>query len=450
MLGLWLAMLTACVSESEFDASVQCRWDQARDWDDLYADPVDDIAALEPGTLVRAEHVVDLPAFVVGPLGNGASSRGAHVYRIAYVTELRGEHALGTARVAVPDGDIPDGGFDLVLHGHSTVGAADRCAPSKSRYALGFETPLQPLAARMVANGRLVVAPDYPGLGTPGPHAYMVKTDTGRDMLDAGRAAMSLCDTTRGVVRPPSGRVVLEGHSQGGHAVLAAHEAWERGWAPELELLGTVALNPAAELKLQIERLTRVSPAETPALLALNAYTQWYDDLGTLEDWLVEPWASDLQQGAEEECIARMTPYLDRPVEEWAREEVLEALEARDWPALAPLGDHLERNTPGSFQSEVPVLLRRGSDDWLIQEVVTDALRDRMCDCQVPVQYELLEGANHYSLPRRTADDTVAWIKDRFAGAPAFDDCPPGRPAQCVAESLDREPPRSPMGWVRP
>ena len=67
---------------------------------------------------------------------------------------------------------------------------------------------------------------DYEGLGTPGDHPYLIGVSEGRSVLDMVRAARKL-DSNLGK------RVVIAGHSQGGHAALWA-ASLQRSWTPEL------------------------------------------------------------------------------------------------------------------------------------------------------------------------------------------------------------------------
>lgn len=88
----------------------------------------------------------------------------------------------------------------------------------------------------------VVVASDFEGLGTPGLHPYLAGESEGRGTLDIVKAAQAL-DTGAG------DRVVIWGHSQGGHAALFANQIAAQ-WAPELEIVGTVAGAPPSQLPL--------------------------------------------------------------------------------------------------------------------------------------------------------------------------------------------------------
>ncbi len=78
----------------------------------------------------------------------------------------------------------------------------------------------------------VVVATDYPGLGTPGPHPYLIGESEGRAVLDSVRAARAIEKAHAGK------RFVVWGHSQGGHAALFAGELARR-YAPELSSSGS-------------------------------------------------------------------------------------------------------------------------------------------------------------------------------------------------------------------
>lgn len=60
----------------------------------------------------------------------------------------------------------------------------------------------------MLARGYVVTATDYPGLGMPRPHPYLVGISEGRAVLDSVRAARALPEARA------SGNFAVWGHSQ--------------------------------------------------------------------------------------------------------------------------------------------------------------------------------------------------------------------------------------------
>ena len=127
-----------------------------------------------------------------------------------------------------------------------------RSAPSRD--ATGILTSyVYPDLERWLNAGYAVVRTDYQGLGTPGVHGYLIGKDEGRSVLDIVRAA-------RSVVGHLSNKVVIGGHSQGGHAALWA-AALAKTWTPELKVAGTLAFAPASHLG---EQASLISSVTTP------------------------------------------------------------------------------------------------------------------------------------------------------------------------------------------
>jgi pimeloyl-ACP methyl ester carboxylesterase len=115
---------------------------------------------------------------------------------------------------------------------HGTAGIADGCAPSRIDGA--SDALVLPFAGR----GWPVIAPDYAGLGTEDVQGYGDNDDTGRSTLDAARALSALMPA--GTL---SGRIVMNGHSQGGGSVLSA-QAMEPSYGAGGELALVIAFAP--------------------------------------------------------------------------------------------------------------------------------------------------------------------------------------------------------------
>ncbi len=67
---------------------------------------------------------------------------------------------------------------------------------------------------QLIEQGAVVAATDYPGLGTAGPHPYLVGDSEARAVIDSVRAAHSLPGVGDG------NSFAVWGHSQGGQASL--------------------------------------------------------------------------------------------------------------------------------------------------------------------------------------------------------------------------------------
>ncbi|MDQ1478313.1 MAG: hypothetical protein QOE62_3542 [Actinomycetota bacterium] len=171
----------------------------------------------------------------VGPDARvGGADRRVLVY---HSTNLTGRDIAVSGVFFVPPGPAPAGGWPVVSWAHGTTGMADRCAPSE-RPNLYYNEYAQ-VARAFVSAGYVVAATDYPGLGTPGTHSYLVGVDEGNSVVDIVTAVHHLTAHLS-----PAWFAV--GHSQGGQAVLFATRALGR--APGLHLGGVIAIAPASSL----------------------------------------------------------------------------------------------------------------------------------------------------------------------------------------------------------
>jgi hypothetical protein len=135
---------------------------------------------------------IDLSSHAVGALTRSqprvGAPDGAVAYRVLYRSQgLHREPIAVSGAVIVPWGPAPPGGRPIVAWAHPTNGIVPACAPSCARVL--FES-IQGLP-EMLRRGFVVTATDYPGLGTAGPHPYLVGTSEGRAVLDSVRVALA-------------------------------------------------------------------------------------------------------------------------------------------------------------------------------------------------------------------------------------------------------------------
>lgn len=405
--------------------AVVCDW-SSQHYDDFYAPP--DLGALAPdrlGELLRVEHLRSYtPEEVAAAADLPSSPYGAEGYRVLFLSQSPpGVPQAVSGLVIVPAGTAPGDGFPILVHGHPTTGAADLCAPS--RYAANL-----PELLPWVARGYLVTAPDYAGLGPPGPHPYGIGEVAGLSMLDSARAALRFCDAARGLEGPAANAIILEGHSQGGHSALFAHEL-SAAYAPELNVRGAVVFAPGAELRLMAERTAEKtwSPALAPLALAMYGYHEYYAVAGGLAAWLLPPYAAELPARAEAQCIAGLSAWIGQEPAAVLQPEMLAALLAGDWPALQPWTGYLDANTPGNYASEAPVLILQGGLDLLVPLEVSRRLADRLCQHGTPGMLRLYLGAGHLNIVNRALPDALDWADARLRGEPFENPCAaaPGR-----------------------
>jgi hypothetical protein len=356
----------------------------------FYAVP-DPLPPGPPGALIRALPIAAPPVL--------PDSRAWAV--LYHSRDFDGRDVAVSGLVVAPPGAAPAGGRPVVVWGHGSVGLADRCAPSRGGVKDAFGGPV----ASLLQQGVVFAATDYQGLGTPGPARFAIGLSAGRAVLDAARAARGLDGAGAG------GRVVLHGHSEGGHAVLWAAEL-APAYAPELQVLGVAASAPGAELAAGL----RVEAAAGPATLTSGAML------------LVVAWSDvyraplDVLTPAGRRAVGRVRSTC---LQELMADPEVVAVRPRDllttppWPAL------LARNTPGKAATPAPILLGQGADDDRVTPAVTRGLVGRLCRLGDTVELRTYQGVGHFDVIEVASTDMVAWTGDRLAGRPTRSSCQP-------------------------
>ena len=347
------------------------------------------------GTIIRAEPFAGAPA-------------GASAYKVLYrSTGLKGELIAVSGLIVVPEGPVPPGGRPVVAWAHGTTGVARKCAPSIYPQSLTWIPGL----ASMLARGYVVAATDYPGLGTAGAHPYLIGESEGRAVLDSVRAARQLPGANAG------DHFAVWGHSQGGHASLFTGQIARR-YAPELRLAGIAAAAPATELGELFRADIRSIIGKVLGAFALWSWSNLYNiplDGVVLERSMlvferVASFCNDTPQQAFNLVMA------EQPFE---REGFL----AVDVTKTEPWRKIMLDNTPGEAPAGAPVFLAQGTLDPVVRPDVTAEFMRMLCGKGTPVRFVPVPGGDHDASAEFGAAPAVAWIADRFAGAPVPDDC---------------------------
>ena len=350
-----------------------------------------------PGTLLGAEE--------------GPARAGARSWTIRYVSEgVEGRPVAVTGFVVAPDGPAPAGGRPVLSWGHGTTGSADGSAPSRRtvRSIDGLDG--------LLAAGFVVAATDYEGLGAPGPHPYLVAASEGRSVLDAARAAARLPDTGA------NSRAVLWGHSQGGHAVLAA-AAMAAAYAPDLTVLGVAGAAPAARVSALLPRVEGRGVLGAYYLLAAAGLAAADPSLPVND--ILSPTGRTLLPLVEQRCLVPLA------VEVAASGE---AMSAGDPATSEPWASLLRAADVGEEPLAVPVRIDAGGRDELFDLGATTALAERLCRGDGAVQLVVHGEADHLEVVTAAAPATVRWLAERVAGAPA--------PSSCATRAPGRKPQR--------
>jgi acetyl esterase/lipase len=348
-----------------------------------------------PGTIIRQERMWLAPGYLSAD-------------RVLYRSRgLHGEPIAVSGVVIAPPGPPPPGGRPVVAWAHPTSGVVTRCAPSLA--FLVFEQ-IQGLRD-MIGRGYVVAATDYPGLGGPGVHPYLVGDSEARAVLDIVRAAHAMPRIGA------SSQFAVWGHSQGGQAALYVG-LLARSYAPELTLVGVAAAAPATDLATLMR--DDLGSAGGNNLTAMTLWS-WQRVFDAPISRVVQPQAIPVVDRLAKACIESIYDLIVRR----RIEKPLEGsfLSVKNPADLEPWRSLSHANTPGALPPDLPLFIAQGSQDQLVRPEVTRDYVARSCRAGVKVRFVVLPGVGHGSAARDSAKAAVEWIAGRFAGAAAPNDC---------------------------
>jgi acetyl esterase/lipase len=352
-----------------------------------------------PGQLLRVEPY------------SGFVPTGSRGWVILYSSRTSaGARALGSAVVLVPT--VHPKSAPVVVWDHGTTGIARACAPSLDREPFEYV----PVLGGALHQGWVVVVPDYVGLGTAGPPAYIVGVGEAYSTLDAVLAAHSLPARAE-LPLSLSDATVVWGHSQGGHAALWTGILAHR-YAPSLSLDGVAAIAPATDLAPIASGDTDLFGTALMETYVLRAYAENYPDIHI--DSYIRPDAEAQVAEAAGSCLARSS-------------ELAPALEtlsksggvlARNL-ATGTLGLRLAQNIPTQHIS-APLLVAQGTDDHLIPIGVTKSWVTQRCEAGQSLEFRPYAGRTHTSILAGGSPLNaylLHWTADRFAGQTPPETC---------------------------
>ena len=298
----------------------------------------------------------------------------------------------------------------MLAYTHGTVGVASNCAPS-----LLTRSDEQPLflegGAAFLAAGYVIAASDYQGLGTPGPHPYLVGNSEAMNELDIVRAAHNLAAAHAGT------RFAVWGHSQGGHAALFTGQL-VASYAPELHLVGVAAGGPAPNLVDMFKVNVKTTIGKVLISMALQSWERVYHDAHL--DQIVTPAARPIVARIARNCLYTPNQILGSVPRALALG--LTFLHAPPWET-EPWKTIAATNTPGGAPTKAPILIVQGGADTIITPDVTERLAHKLCTEGDTVDLRLYPGVSHLATGHDAAPAVLKWINDRFADKPPPTTC---------------------------
>jgi len=378
-----------------------------------------------PGDLIRTEpsRLVLEPS---GQLGMIMADATRIIYRS---TDIHGNPMPVTGTYFEPYNDWPGGGpRPLLVYGPGTQGQGDQCAPSRQVDQGIHWRPYLDLAfnyeelfvSTMVARGFAIVMTDYQGLGTPGLHTYVSRVAQGNAMLDAARAAKRLPDTSL----KSEGPVSFWGYSQGGGAAASAAELASQ-YAPELDVVGTYAGAPPADLK-ELFPYADGSVLVGAVGYALNSVITAYPEHAEEIRSKLTPRGADLLFKVQDQCVAEtLTKFMFRHLQPYFTEDIYQLVNEEPFSSL------FDEQKLGRFKPDAPVMILSNRFDPLVPWTAANQLGRDWCAQGADVLFWtneeppfLNKAIVNHGLPMLVdGERAMQWVADRFNGVPTTPNC---------------------------
>ena len=359
-----------------------------------------DLSGSGPGTLSSA---TSLPTIDLR-LSRITSVAARMTY--ASTSGVDGSATKVSGTVFVPKGPVPDGGWPVIAYAHATTGVQRDCAPSLSATLLAASE----IVIALVKTGYAVTMTDYQGLGLDGSyHPYLDSTTEGYNVIDSVRAAHKVSSDL-------SDRWVSFGGSQGGQASWAANELAGTYGDKEFRLLGSVVAAAPADITGFADAAANgdLKGEQKESLqLILDSFSKQYPGFD-LDDYrrgvFKDNWDLLLQ------CSGDISPN---------RNQILSEITADDVRPSSPeavdvLRQHLAKASLPKTPATAPMSVIYGGQDELVPPAWTERALERACRMGDVIQIQLQPDKGHADVD---VSGAVVWIKGRFNGDPAPDDC---------------------------
>lgn len=327
----------------------------------------------------------------------------------AWHLRYRSTSATGAANTVsgtllVPKAGYPLGTRPIIGYAFGTHGLGDQCAPSAG-LSRGGEAELA-LVSLFLLKGYAVAMTDYEGLGTPGPHTYMVGVSQGHAVLDSVRAATRVS----GAGLSASAPVGVMGYSQGGSSAAWAAQL-QPSYAPELRLRGVAAGGVPADLHAVAAHLDGGQDFGLAAAAGVGLDAA-YPEL-------------DLEADLNDRGRALLADAADDCVDDLGK---LAGLRFADLSPVDLLNQpkwltRLAENRLGATAPRVPMFLYHARGDQIIPLAVGSTLRTEYCRAGVNARWTTLPAPDHVTGAVEGGSLAIEWLALRLLGLPALGNC---------------------------
>jgi pimeloyl-ACP methyl ester carboxylesterase len=357
--------------------------------------PHESLVSAKPGTVFQMSPIEDsVPAGYKG-------------YRIVYrTTGMKDQAIAATGAVFFSAASEAGASHPIVAWAHGTTGVVTPCAPTLKP---GLVQTIQGIDL-FAGKGYVVVAPDYPGLGSPGDHPYLIGESAARAVLDSVRAARSIKEARAG------DRFIVWGHSQGGHAALFTGMQ-ALALAPELKLMGVAA---AAPVSRPFDVISMDTDPFSGRLFSALLYSAWSRLFGfPLSKYVNEDKVT---------TFAALGANCLQSAEDLAKIEADEKALETDFYKSDPLKDPfivgiMAENTAGALPKDMPVFLAQGTNDDTVHPSITQAYAKEVCAGGSKLKLHIMNGVGHIMAAHESAASAAEWMDTLFNGREPPNEC---------------------------
>ena len=371
----------------------------------------------------------------------GPAEHGVEIFKLRYGTQDRGERVEATGLVAIPSlapGTSP-ADFPVLVWLHGTTGFTGACAPSRlGGDNLGF--------ALLASLGFVVVAPDYIGLDAdlpagelpPVTHAYLGLEQVALGTLDMVRAAkVLLAEIPTPVV--PDATTILWGGSQGGHAAFSVDRLIPY-YAPELDVVGMVALVPPTDLNAQAVYATTTLNEASGALPGMmTSLSRWHNQFDALSSALQSEgpvnFPEEIPQLMDTSCdfssFADGVDSLDDIYTPSFLAEQDDFLNATTWGCILRRNSILDTDIP--LKSATPTLFQISQLDTLVDANSERKGFEKLCAQGYRLHFLECADAGHTQGALWSLPEQLSFIRARLGQGPdeAAPECEVQAPVRC-------------------
>lgn len=366
------------------------------DRDPFYTAPAN-LAELAPGTPIRTRET---------QVRGGSTGTMYDAIQVLYRTTDAHQLPIATVATVIKPKLAPAPGTspNLVSYQAAYDGLGPKCRPSYTMRLRksGFTGDITGVEANL-QQGWAVVAADHEGPKD----AWMAGYIAGHSTLDGIRAAQAL---------PEAGlagsKVALHGYSGGGHATAWANEL-AASYAPELNLVGAVqggvpadlrwmwrALNGSLFTGVMVAGIQGVSRSEPQ----INPY-RYLNPLGQAV-W------KHLRRGCIGDFMVAL-PFIPAQLG-------MTVPDIFKVPEIAAIAD---KNTLGQRKPSVPTWMYHAHADELVTYRGARKVADIYCEMGATLRFTTYKQGEHLTAALQSQRQTLAYLRDRFAGKPAPTSC---------------------------